>query len=439
MPIVNGKYKNPGWVNGTRPPINGQNLNDISDTLERLDQGGSSGKRTARFVVGTSTSGWTAADCDYLCDGTNDNVEIQTALDALPAAGGEIVILDGTYQIASQISCQNKSIRLRRSGVVIWNFGSGGSLKLIFPSSVGAGRQEITGIWFQGGGQVTAQASWVSITGCKFYNCPLNLYSLSNADESYWVEGNEFRKTDSVSGSVLSVSVRGNCRIANNSFVSTATGSNATLLTIGHGGSTVFYSNTVTGTGGEHIQVWCSAVYGNTFSACGSIGADECRNFSSNRINGGKVSAGAINSSSDIGENAVVCGNTLINSGILVSGNSAVTGNSIQTPTEYGIKIFPGNPSDYSYGTPLVEGNLIMFESGSTTTGILIANWGSTGESVHSGAVVLGNKIINTTAPIDIQSKWTSCCVVNNFFNTGSITDAGTGNTKRDNGPQMSA
>lgn len=39
MPIVNGKYKNPGWVNRTRPPINAQNLNDISDTLERLDQG----------------------------------------------------------------------------------------------------------------------------------------------------------------------------------------------------------------------------------------------------------------------------------------------------------------------------------------------------------------------------------------------------------------
>lgn len=40
MPIVNGKYKNPGWANGQRPPVNAQNLNDISDTLERLDAGG---------------------------------------------------------------------------------------------------------------------------------------------------------------------------------------------------------------------------------------------------------------------------------------------------------------------------------------------------------------------------------------------------------------
>ena len=43
------------------------------------------GKKVARFVVGTSTAGWTAADCDYLCDGTADQVEINNAITALPA------------------------------------------------------------------------------------------------------------------------------------------------------------------------------------------------------------------------------------------------------------------------------------------------------------------------------------------------------------------
>lgn len=59
--------------------------------------------RTCRFVVGTSTAGWTAADCDYLCDGTDDQVEINAAIQALPAAGGEVVILDGTYIISDKI------------------------------------------------------------------------------------------------------------------------------------------------------------------------------------------------------------------------------------------------------------------------------------------------------------------------------------------------
>ena len=34
MPIVNGKYKNPGWVDGGPPAINATELNAISDTLE---------------------------------------------------------------------------------------------------------------------------------------------------------------------------------------------------------------------------------------------------------------------------------------------------------------------------------------------------------------------------------------------------------------------
>src|SRR5690606_17909579 len=60
--------------------------------------------KTVRFVVGTSTSGWTEKDCDYLCDGTNDQVEINNAITALPVTGGEIVILDGTYNITATIN-----------------------------------------------------------------------------------------------------------------------------------------------------------------------------------------------------------------------------------------------------------------------------------------------------------------------------------------------
>ena len=42
--------------------------------------------RAARFTVGT-TAGWTSADCDYLCDGTADQTEINAAITALPATG----------------------------------------------------------------------------------------------------------------------------------------------------------------------------------------------------------------------------------------------------------------------------------------------------------------------------------------------------------------
>ena len=74
------------------------------------------GKRTCRFVVGTSTAGWTVADCDYLCDGTADDVEINAAIQALPSTGGEIVILDGTYNIISSITVNKSNVTLSGNG-----------------------------------------------------------------------------------------------------------------------------------------------------------------------------------------------------------------------------------------------------------------------------------------------------------------------------------
>lgn len=76
----------------------------------------STGKRTARFSIGTSTNGWTANDCDYLCDGTDDQVEINAAIQALPSGGGEIVILDGTYNISATILINRNNVSLIGNG-----------------------------------------------------------------------------------------------------------------------------------------------------------------------------------------------------------------------------------------------------------------------------------------------------------------------------------
>lgn len=72
-------------------------------------------KRVARFVVGTSTAGWTEEEVDYLCDGVDDQVEINAAIIALPATGGEVIILDGTYNLTASIKMEKNNITL--SGV----------------------------------------------------------------------------------------------------------------------------------------------------------------------------------------------------------------------------------------------------------------------------------------------------------------------------------
>ena len=49
MPITNGRYVNPGWVNETAPGISAQEMNAISDSLERVPiaNGGTNGTTVA--------------------------------------------------------------------------------------------------------------------------------------------------------------------------------------------------------------------------------------------------------------------------------------------------------------------------------------------------------------------------------------------------------
>lgn len=72
--------------------------------------------KTAHFIIGTSASGWTSSNCDYLCDGIDDQVEINNAIKALPASGGEIVILDGTYNITAKINVNKSNVSVRGNG-----------------------------------------------------------------------------------------------------------------------------------------------------------------------------------------------------------------------------------------------------------------------------------------------------------------------------------
>ena len=66
----------------------------------------------ARFVIGNTSAGYTADQCDYLCDGTDDQVEINAAIAALPATGGKIVLLDGAYNITANITVNRANVEL---------------------------------------------------------------------------------------------------------------------------------------------------------------------------------------------------------------------------------------------------------------------------------------------------------------------------------------
>jgi hypothetical protein len=53
------------------------------------------------FTIGTAEAAGTA---DYICTGTNDNLQIQAAMNALPNIGGELVILSGSYSFSATVT-----------------------------------------------------------------------------------------------------------------------------------------------------------------------------------------------------------------------------------------------------------------------------------------------------------------------------------------------
>jgi len=56
--------------------------------------------RGATFVVAASdATARSQAHADYVCDGVNDEVQIQAAIDALPAAGGRVLLSEGTFLV----------------------------------------------------------------------------------------------------------------------------------------------------------------------------------------------------------------------------------------------------------------------------------------------------------------------------------------------------
>ena len=69
--------------------------------------------RLATVVVAPVNSGYTA---DYYTDGTADNVEIQGAINALPAGGGRIVLTEGTYNIADKILINKSNVTIEGAG-----------------------------------------------------------------------------------------------------------------------------------------------------------------------------------------------------------------------------------------------------------------------------------------------------------------------------------
>lgn len=136
---------------------------------------GDRGAGPCRVVVGTTERGWTAEDCDYLCDGIADDVEINAAIaEVVAGKGGEILLLNGPYFLEAPIAFANTG------GYYITLTGNGGctSLRSSMDGYLGGFDKESS--------LVLIDASGITIRdlACRWDNGGVGIYVSENATQT---------------------------------------------------------------------------------------------------------------------------------------------------------------------------------------------------------------------------------------------------------------
>jgi len=100
-----------GLGTGDSPQFTAIELGHVTDTTIARESAGKVSVegtvivRPANYVVAANGAPThVKAQADYTCDGTNDHVEIQAAIDALPATGGKVLLTEGTFNIETSLT-----------------------------------------------------------------------------------------------------------------------------------------------------------------------------------------------------------------------------------------------------------------------------------------------------------------------------------------------
>lgn len=412
-------------------------VNAINESFDNI-----SGKRTCRVTIGTSTAGWTKADCDYLCDGADDHEEFSAAIGAVFAkGGGEIAVLAGRYHLTQQIEISEKAGNLAITG-------EGGAAVLVMSGGIHATAvEEKTAVCFSG---VTLQSSadaeaYINAQGVSLAvkDCVVQDVKISvNGDEgpySFVFRGNrvEAKRTQASNNGFVQVLgagevsslISGNHFHVNSGADSYAVQFKTIFIQVSEGnggeaaGKQIVMGNTISATGADKAAVEVyenAAVIGNAFSGA-DVNVSKSGAIVGNIIDDGDVS-------SFFSTGTVIADNVVSGGAIYVSGLAAVSGNFVKAGSAQAA-IWVGKVSS---GSELNEApNITMNHITGGSIGILLQN-NSFGTPEVSYALISGNRIFGCETPIQIKSNWSHCMVTDNLFPAGSgIVDEGTDNIVR--------
>ncbi len=425
MPIKDGKYKNPNWVNGGPPAIDADELNAISSTLESLDAAGGTGgdgKRYARIVIGTSTNGWTAADCDYLCNGTADQEIFLEAINALPSSGGEIKVLDGTYNFSENVevvpTVNSYSLSIVGCGKTTTINFSGTQFRY---RNYGDGRS--TEVYFKN----------IHLSGIQAGGIGNGLFSFYNTFMDNPVIGDDTYVGASIKDSVIEISKRTapliragvegypNEVLGNKIFISISGSYSVGPST---SNTTAYFANNYIcasdNSQEKSVSIGDSSFSGNTLVNVNVV--VDSGSATGNVITGGTITV----------LEGVASGNVVNGGQILCTAGSSVTGNrvAVSLSAEAGIYVYKSaDEQNNSIAPNTISGNIVT----GGACGILLSSPAPNIQDKSIGNTLIIGNSCDSSVPLQIESEWHDCLITGNMFPNGAIVDNGTNNTKTNN------
>ena len=407
---------------------------------------GAGGLRSATKIVAASNS-LDKSRADYVCDGTADQEEINTAIAALGAAGGVVLLLEGAYSITGSINlASNVALVGQGPGTVLRiPDGFNADLNVIYGSSVSGvlvenlridgnkanqGAGSMNGIYLSSATYSEVRGCWVeNMTNhgiCLFYysntntvagntcrgngNCGIYLYASSNnvvAANSCRGNGYGIYFDHSDNNVVVANSCRGNSSHGiffftggNSTIAGNSCWENGNGISLRYAGSNIVSGNSCHGNG-NGIYLYDSD--NNTFS-----GNSCCGN-----------SSHGIHLHSSCGYNTFsgnsCCGNG--SHGIYLESscnNNIFAGNSVLGNSKSSDNSYDGIHAYWFCHYNLISGNIVRHQD-SQRYGINISHSNSNGNLVH------GNDLYQAGKTADFNDAGTGTIYHNNRTSAGWV------------------
>jgi len=314
-------------------------------------------KNVATKIVAATNTPDKYARADYVCDGTNDQEEINSAINALAAdQGGIVYLLEGNYFIAS--STNNIGINITTSSVALIGSGKGTILHRDWDSTSNDGVVEV------GDGGTTTVSGVVianlSIDGCKATSTESACKNKYEGAENIGIFFNEKVTQSRIQntwvhdcygyGIYLYASSDANSNFYNQIKGNILENSSSTGISLIKSDHNTIAGNTIQGNGSFGIELESYAEYnaitGNTIYDNTSNGIEIFNYSRYNAVTGNTIrgNANGIRLVTQADNNAIA-GNTIQGNSddgidIWISDNNVISGNSIVGNSQNGIYVY---------------------------------------------------------------------------------------------------